>query len=93
MLVEFCYFSWILRKGVIGAECVAYIPTNSRVFMAIAMRLRSMRPANGSPLARPGGLWVSDDQGGSWTFVTYTLPPVYAVRFACSNVCYPRLRR
>ena len=32
MLVEFCYFSWILRKGVIGAGCVAYIPANSRVF-------------------------------------------------------------
>jgi hypothetical protein len=32
VLVEFCYFSSILRKGVIGAGCVAYIPANSRVF-------------------------------------------------------------
>ena len=29
-----------------------------------------------------GGLWVSEDQGDSWTGVTHTLPPVYAVRFA-----------
>jgi hypothetical protein len=28
-----------------------------------------------------GGLWVSEDQGDSWTCVTHTLPPVYAVRF------------
>ncbi len=28
-----------------------------------------------------GGLWVSEDQGDSWTSVTHTLPPVYAVRF------------
>jgi hypothetical protein len=29
-----------------------------------------------------GGLWVSEDQGDSWTCVTHTLPPVYSVRFA-----------
>jgi hypothetical protein len=29
-----------------------------------------------------GGLWVSEDQGDSWTEVTHTLPPVYAVQFA-----------
>ncbi|MFL6798440.1 MAG: WD40/YVTN/BNR-like repeat-containing protein [Xanthobacteraceae bacterium] len=29
-----------------------------------------------------GGLWVSEDQGDSWTGVSHTLPPVYAVRFA-----------
>jgi hypothetical protein len=29
-----------------------------------------------------GGLWVSEAQGESWTCVTHTLPPVYAVRFA-----------
>ena len=28
-----------------------------------------------------GGLWVSEDQGDSWTNVCHTLPPVYAVRF------------
>jgi hypothetical protein len=28
-----------------------------------------------------GGLWVSEDQGDSWAYVTHTLPPVYAVRF------------
>jgi hypothetical protein len=28
-----------------------------------------------------GGLWVSEDQGDSWTCVTHTLPPIYAVRF------------
>jgi hypothetical protein len=29
-----------------------------------------------------GGLWVSEDQGESWSMVSHTLPPVYAVRFA-----------
>jgi len=29
-----------------------------------------------------GGLWISEDQGDSWTTVSHTLPPVYAVRFA-----------
>jgi hypothetical protein len=28
-----------------------------------------------------GGLWVSEDQGDSWAYVTHTLPPIYAVRF------------
>ena len=40
---------------------------------------------NGDRLAfgsTTGGLWVSEDQGDSWTGVTHTLPPVYAVRFA-----------
>jgi hypothetical protein len=29
-----------------------------------------------------GGLWVSEDQGESWSCVSHTLPPVYAVQFA-----------
>jgi hypothetical protein len=29
-----------------------------------------------------GGLWVSEDQGDSWSGVTHTLPPIHAVRFA-----------
>ncbi len=29
-----------------------------------------------------GNLWVSEDQGDSWTNVSHMLPPVYAVRFA-----------
>jgi hypothetical protein len=29
-----------------------------------------------------GGLWVSENQGDSWTCVTHTLPPIYAVSFA-----------
>src|ERR1700730_4982293 len=29
-----------------------------------------------------GGLWVSENQGEQWSNVTYTLPPIYAVRFA-----------
>ncbi len=28
-----------------------------------------------------GGLWVSENQGDSWTCVTHTLPPIYAVQF------------
>ncbi|MGE0765977.1 MAG: hypothetical protein AB7L90_05900 [Hyphomicrobiaceae bacterium] len=29
-----------------------------------------------------GGLWVSENQGDTWSMVSHTLPPVYAVRFA-----------
>ena len=29
-----------------------------------------------------GGLWVSENQGDSWTGVSHNLPPVYAVTFA-----------
>jgi photosystem II stability/assembly factor-like uncharacterized protein len=29
-----------------------------------------------------GGLWISEDAGDSWSTVTHTLPPVYAVGFA-----------
>ncbi len=29
-----------------------------------------------------GGLWISEDQGDSWSEITHTLPPVYAARFA-----------
>lgn len=28
-----------------------------------------------------GGLWISEDQGDSWSEITHTLPPVYAARF------------
>ncbi len=28
-----------------------------------------------------GGLWVSEDQGESWSGITHTLPPIHAVRF------------
>lgn len=28
-----------------------------------------------------GGLWISEDQGDSWTAVSQNLPPVYAVQF------------
>jgi hypothetical protein len=40
--------------------------------------------SNGDDLAfgsTTGGLWVSEDQGESWSCVTHTLPPVYAVQF------------
>ncbi|MBL8566002.1 MAG: hypothetical protein JNM89_09815 [Hyphomicrobiaceae bacterium] len=29
-----------------------------------------------------GGLWVSENQGDSWSTVSHTLPPIYAVTFA-----------
>lgn len=29
-----------------------------------------------------GGLWISENQGDSWSMVTHTLPPIYAVSFA-----------
>ena len=28
-----------------------------------------------------GGLWVSENQGDTWTGISHTLPPIYAVRF------------
>ena len=40
--------------------------------------------ADGTRLAfasTTGGLWVSEDQGDSWTEVTAHLPPAYCVRF------------
>jgi hypothetical protein len=29
-----------------------------------------------------GGVWISENQGDSWSMISHTLPPVYAVRFA-----------
>jgi photosystem II stability/assembly factor-like uncharacterized protein len=46
---------------------------------ALALDASGERLAMGSTT---GGLWVSEDQGASWTLITHTLPPVYAVRFA-----------
>jgi hypothetical protein len=46
---------------------------------ALALDATGNRLAFGSTT---GGLWVSEDQGDSWTEVSHTLPPVYAVRFA-----------
>ena len=46
---------------------------------ALALDAGGNRLAFGSTT---GGLWVSEDQGESWTLVTHTLPPIYAVRFA-----------
>jgi hypothetical protein len=46
---------------------------------ALAIDATGERLAFGSTT---GGLWVSEDQGDSWSGVTHTLPPIYAVRFA-----------
>jgi hypothetical protein len=45
---------------------------------ALALDASGTRLAFGSTT---GGFWVSEDQGDSWSCVTHTLPPVYAVRF------------
>jgi photosystem II stability/assembly factor-like uncharacterized protein len=45
---------------------------------ALALDTTGTRLAFGSTT---GGLWVSENQGDSWSMVTHTLPPVYAVRF------------
>jgi hypothetical protein len=45
---------------------------------ALALDEEGTRLAFGSTT---GGLWVSENQGDSWTEVTHTLPPVYAVAF------------
>ena len=45
---------------------------------ALALCAKGERLACGSTT---GGLWVSEDQGDSWSMVSHTLPPVYAVRF------------
>lgn len=46
---------------------------------ALALDASGNRLAIGSTT---GGLWVSEDQGDSWSNVSNTLPPIYAVRFA-----------
>ena len=46
---------------------------------ALARDAKGQRLAIGSTT---GGLWVSEDQGDSWSMVSHTLPPVYAVTFA-----------
>ncbi len=33
-----------------------------------------------------GSLWASEDQGGSWTYITQTLPTVYAPAFDRAGV-------
>ena len=45
---------------------------------ALALDATGDRLAFGSTT---GGLWVSENQGDSWSEITHTLPPVYAVRF------------
>ena len=45
---------------------------------ALALDQTGNRLAFGSTT---GGLWVSEDQGDTWTGITHTLPPVYAVAF------------
>ena len=46
---------------------------------ALALDATGTRLAMGSTT---GGVWVSETAGESWTEITHTLPPVYAVRFA-----------
>jgi hypothetical protein len=46
---------------------------------ALALDTTGERLAFGSTT---GGLWISEDQGDSWTCTTHTLPPIHAVRFA-----------
>ncbi len=45
---------------------------------ALAIDADGQRLAFGSTT---GGLWVSEDQGDTWTCISHTLPPIYAVRF------------
>ena len=45
---------------------------------ALALDVTGNRLAMGSTT---GGLWVSEDQGDTWSAVSNTLPPIYAVRF------------
>ncbi len=46
---------------------------------ALALDAEGQRLAIGSTT---GGLWVSEDQGDSWSMISHTLPPIYAVSFA-----------
>ena len=46
---------------------------------ALAIDATGERLAFGSTT---GGLWVSENQGDSWSCISHTLPPVYAVRFS-----------
>jgi enoyl-CoA hydratase/carnithine racemase len=66
-------------EGLKAAREIAALPAG-----AVALSRALTRGTTDDLLARidTGGLWVSEDQGDSWTCVTHTLPPVYAVRFA-----------
>jgi hypothetical protein len=46
---------------------------------ALALDATGDRLAFGSTT---GGVWISENQGDSWSMISHTLPPVYAVRFA-----------
>ncbi len=48
---------------------------------ALAIDSSGERLAMGSTT---GGLWVSEDQGNSWTQLSADLPPVYCIRFAAA---------
>ena len=49
---------------------------------ALALDPAGNRLAMGSTT---GGLWVSEDQGESWSMISHTLPPIHAVHFAARH--------
>ena len=63
----------VLRKGLPQSHAYDVVYRH-----ALALDETGERLAFGSTT---GGLWVSEDQGDSWAYVTHTLPPIYAVRF------------
>jgi photosystem II stability/assembly factor-like uncharacterized protein len=64
----------VLRKGLPQAHAYDIVYRH-----ALAIDETGERLAFGSTT---GGLWVTEDQGESWTAVSHHLPPVYCVRFA-----------
>jgi hypothetical protein len=64
----------VLRKGLPQVHAYDVVYRH-----ALALDETGDRLAMGSTT---GGLWISEDQGDSWTGVTHTLPPIHAVRFA-----------
>ena len=70
------------RRQELRRSCPRACRSRTPTMSSTAMRSRSTRPASALAFgSTTGGLWVSEDQGDSWTCVTHTLPPIYAVRF------------
>ena len=66
---------WILQR--IDEQCYDLVYRHA---VAVAGDGRSLLMASTT-----GGVWSSDDAGDSWHTVSTTMPPVYAVSFACAK--------
>ena len=67
----------VLRNGLPQEQCYDLVYRHA---LAVAGDGRSLLMASTT-----GGVWSSDDAGDSWNTVSTTMPPVYAVSFACAK--------